>query len=152
MTANKLVIREYPYLLWLFGVGLLSIAGEALMKSTNLPALMVAVLGLLALVLPEALTISADRETGILSLRYGLFFNRSEKHIPIDQISTIRRVSTKMPGHREPKYPRLAYRVEIVQKDGQIIPFRSHFSRSNITSPGQVKELCSFLNVPDRIN
>ena len=89
MNQDKLTIRDFPFSLWLMGIVLLGMTAFLLTKSALPTAGITGFLGLLALLLPTALTVSADKSARILTQRYGLIIPRSVKHFPFDEINTI---------------------------------------------------------------
>jgi hypothetical protein len=151
VNQGKLVIRDFPLIMWAIGLGLLAMAAYIFSQNPPeaailLPAI-VAVLGLLALLLPSALTITADKTTHTLTLRYGLILPRSAKTIPFDEIQTIRLVSSVSRFQRS--QTSVTYRLELAKKDGSNIPFRSYYSSGFLLKKRQAEKLRAFIGLEE---
>jgi hypothetical protein len=152
MEQDKLTIRDFPLGLWFTGVVLLGFTAYLVTKSSLPTAGITGFLGLLALLLPAALTISADRSTRTLTLHYGLVIPRSVKKIPFDEIDTIwvNSNSTHDPDH--PSQRNTSYRLELVKKDGTNIPFRSYFSGDFLLKQHRAEKLRAFIGLAESID
>lgn len=147
MNPDKLTIRDFPLGLWLTGLGLLGFTAYLVTKSALPTAGITGILGLLALLLPSALTISADRSTRTLTLRYGLLIPRLVKQIPFDQIDTIWVSSSSAQDHDHPSRRDTSYRLELVKKDGTNIPFRAYYSGDFFLKQHRVEKLRAFIGL-----
>src|SRR6266496_300773 len=82
-------------------------------------------LSLMMILFSSNLTITADKSTRILYLRYSFLLFRRTKDIPFDDIADIQSqesVNTRKASTR-------GYRLVAVFKDRTILPFRSYFTR-----------------------
>jgi hypothetical protein len=152
MNPDKLTIRDFPLGLWLTGLGLLGLTAYLVTKSALPTAGVTGILGLLALLLPSALTISADRSARTLTLRYGLLIPRSVKQIPFDEINTIRVDSSTTRDHGSPTRRSTTYRLEIVKKDGTIFPFRAFYSGDFILKQRRAEKLRAFIGLAGAVD
>ncbi|MGC1375773.1 MAG: hypothetical protein WA821_06110 [Anaerolineales bacterium] len=80
----------------------------------------------LAMVLFSAnLTITADKSTRVLQLRYGYLLFHRTANIPFDDIADIQ----SQAGVNERRAETRGYRLVAVLKNGTVVPFRSYFTR-----------------------
>jgi hypothetical protein len=152
MGQDKLTIRDFPLALWLTGLGLLGLTVYLVNKSALPTAGITGFLGLLALMLPAALTISADQSTRTLTLRYGLLIPRSVKKIPFDEIETIWVNSNTTRDHDHPTRRNTSYRLELVKKDGTNLPFRSYFSGDFLLKQRRAEKLRAFIGLAGAVD
>lgn len=83
-----------------------------------------AAFGVAFLLFSSVLTIIADRTTGTLQLEYRMALRRTCKQVPYAKIAGINVERAANPKRG------FTYRLTVLQKDGQIIPFRSSSSTS----------------------
>ncbi len=148
---SQLVIREYPFGLWIAG---LILAGSGAYFYTKTPGqwIVVAVLagvGLILLLTATVLTITADRTNGMLTLRYrSLLFLGSKKEIPLSEIAAVQ-VEMSQSGSRSSRGGSSgpSYRIVVVRKDGQVVPFRSYYSGGASGKQKKAAQLRAFLGV-----
>ena len=88
------------------------------------PWLFVAI-SLLMVLFSANLTITADKSTRILQLRYSYLLFHQTKKIPFDDIADIQ----SQEGVNTRKAETRGYRLVAVLKDGRLLPFRSYFTR-----------------------
>jgi hypothetical protein len=77
------------------------------------------------------LTVTADKSTRTLNLRYGTLL-RSTKTIVFDDIADIQ----VQKGVYTSSASRTSYRLVVVLKDGRLVPFRNYFSKDNYKYKG----------------
>jgi hypothetical protein len=152
MRQDKLVIHDIPLGLWLAGIALLDIAAYLVSESAYPTAAITGFLGLMTLLLPAALTISADQNTRRLTLRYGLLVPRSVKHISFDEIDAIRVNSTTTHSHDHPTRRNSSYRLELVKKDGAALPFRIYYSEDFFLKQRCAAKLRSFIGLAETVD
>ncbi|MGB8984639.1 MAG: hypothetical protein WCC12_22420, partial [Anaerolineales bacterium] len=84
-------------------------------------------LGLIIILLPWGLTITASRQTRTLRLDYwSLYFLRRSRELSFDELAAVR-VDSMRSGARSGQQTR-SYRIEAVLKDNSIVPFRKYYS------------------------
>ncbi len=152
MSQDKLTFRDYPVAPWLIGIVLLGFTIFLLTKSAFITAAITGVLGLLALFLPAALTVNADRATRTLTLRYGLIIPRSVKQIPFDEIDTIRVDSSTHRDHDHLNRQSTTYRLELVKKDGTTLPFRAYYSGDFLFKQHRAEKLRAFIGLAETVD
>ncbi len=147
---QELKLTERPIMVWILGVAGIAWGGYAFV--TTLPAInfngiFAAVLGLAFLVFAYALTVTADKGTGMLTLDYRSPLHHSVKEIPISQIQTIRvdsSTSRNSKGGRS-----TTYRVEAILKNNEKVPFRSYHSGNFNRYQKWAEQLRAFLGLGD---
>ncbi len=140
----------FPFVAWFVGVLFL---GGAVFNYTkegfSMGTLVAGVTGLVCLFLPGILFITADRTDRILSIELlSLTLIGSTKKIRFEEIAALRlekqRFSRKRSTNRKKLY---AYRIVIVRKDGEIIPFRAAFeSGTGEKQKDMVQQLSAFID------
>ena len=146
-TNSRLIIREYPFGLWLMGLGLGAIGAYFFVKTPGqwlIPAVLV-VIGLVVFLIATTLTISADRTTWSLTLRYrNNLFLGSKEEIPLLEIASVQMEMSRS-SNRSSSGP--SYRIVVVRKDGQVIPFRPYYSSGVAGKQKKAGQLRTFLGV-----
>lgn len=155
MESERLTFRDFPFGQWVTGLGVIAASGFFLTRSVSSASYMgylLGVVGLLLLFLPTALTITADKATRTLTLRYGLFIPRSVKVMSFDEIKTIHvdaqtsRRHTKRGGSSR----RItSYRLQVVKKDDTIVPFRGYYSDEFVLKDLRAKKLRAFIGLEE---
>jgi hypothetical protein len=155
MESERLTFRDFPFGQWTTGLGTIAAAVFFFTRgvgSANYMALLLAIVGLLLLFLPTALTITADKSTGTFTLRYGLFIPRSVKVIPFTEIKTIHvdaqtsRRHTKQGGNSRRV---TSYCLQVVKKDGTTVPFRGYYSDEFVLKDLRAKKLRAFIGLEE---
>jgi hypothetical protein len=147
---QELKLRDYPIIGWLVGIGGIGWGGFTFINTLpafNLNAALVAVGGLFFLIFSYALTVTADKMTGKLTLDYRSIFHHSQKEIPLSQIRTIRVDSSRTRSRKGGTST--TYRVEAVLTNGEVVPFRSYHTGNLFKHQKWANELRSFLNVSE---
>ncbi len=146
MKEDKLVIRDIPVAWWLLGIGLLGLTAYLYLQADLNTSKITGMLGVIALVLPTPLTITADRETHLLTLRYGMLIQRSIKRIPFHEIRTIQVDSQRTrSGSRSDR--QTSYRMELIKKDGTAVPFHAYYSSGSGLKNRRAGELRAFIGL-----
>ncbi len=146
-NQDNIKLNDIPFGSWLIGLFFLG-AGIYFFNFQGLSfnAILLGGIGLICLLLMRGLTITADRNTRILQLQYwSLYFWRTTKEIPFDEIQTIRIDSTRGSGHKSRHNP--TFRIEVVRKDGNNIPFRSYYSGGSFSKQKVVDQLRAFMGL-----
>jgi hypothetical protein len=127
-NQDSITFRDIPVGTWLFG--LISLGGAIYffsLQGFSGTTILLAGIGLVCLILPWGLTITADRNTRILRLHYwALYLLRKTREISFDEIATIR-VDSMTSMERRGQRTR-SFRIEVVCKDNSTIPFRKYYS------------------------
>jgi len=121
---SQLVIRDVPIFQWVLGI-LFTGLGTLVINQGGPQVFggIFAAIGAGFLLISSVLTITADRMTRTLKLDHRSALRRTLKQVPFDEIVGInveRRVSGGKGG--------FTYRLTLLRKDGQVIPFRSSSS------------------------
>lgn len=145
---QELKLREYPIFGWLFGliafgygVFIFVTGGTAFITHT----LVAAGVGLLSFILSYILTVTADKQTGMLTLDYRSVFHHSVKEIPINQIQSIFVSSTTSRSSKGGRST--TYCVEAILKSGERVPFRAYSSSGSYKKQKWADQLRSFLDL-----
>ncbi len=141
---GELVIRDVPIFQWVFGI-LCAGVGTLIIDQGGPPVLggIFAAVGVGFLLFSSVLTITADRVTRTLKLDCRSAFRHTLTQVPFDQIDGInveRRVAPKRG---------FTYRLTLLRKDGQVIPFRSSSSSGWKVKERRASQLREFLGIQD---
>ncbi len=138
-----LTFREYPLVSWIIGLGL--IGSGVFFYFQNQGALFFSLIeigiGLLALLLGKVLTVTADKVGQTLTLRYRGLLPGSEKVIPLSNIAAIQLARNHDSDGSS------TYRIEVICKDNQAIPFHSYYSSGIAGKQKKIDQLRAFLEV-----
>jgi len=141
---SQLVIRDFPTLQWVLGI-LFAGVGALVISEGGPPVFggIFAAIGLGFLLFSSVLTITADRMTRTLQLNSRSALRHKWKKVPFDEVAGInveRRASPKRG---------FTYRLAVLQKDGQVIPFRSSSSSGSKKKERRARQLREFLGIQD---
>lgn len=127
MDDSQVLFRDVPVFLWVVGLGLF-VGGIYLLTFMSAPVAIgigLAVAGLLLLAFTPIVTVSVDRNAGLLVIRKLGIFNRKRQELPISKVEKVyveRHVSTDEDGTS------ITYRVVVGMEDGTQIPLRKGYS------------------------
>ncbi len=171
-STDRLVVKDYPLTLWVIGAvlivgGLLWIlgflalqpggfwpAGRELAQPGSLPHLIVSggfwpgavmfLIGAPMALLSSALTITADRLRGTLTLQYRSLVLASVKELPVTEIASVEvdRSSSTHSGRTS-----TTYRVILALASGGQVPLRSYYSSGYAAKERIARQLREFLGV-----
>ncbi len=145
-NQNDLKLNDVPISSWLIGFIFLG-AGIYLFSRAGFAVVTILFggVGLVFLLLSRGLTITADRNTRILRLHYwSLYFWQTIKEIHFDEIQTIRVNSTRSGSG---SHHSRTYRVEVVRKDGKIVPLRTTYSSGSFSKQKIADQLRAFIGL-----
>jgi hypothetical protein len=145
-SDSQLVLRDVPIALWLFGL-LFACIGIAIILEGGPPlviALILFAIGMCFLLFSSVMTVTADRITRMLQLEYRSLLSRSLKQVPFDEIGGINVERSRSGGRGGP-----TYRLTLMQKDGQVIPFRSFSSSGWKKKERQAHRLREFIGIQE---
>lgn len=152
-NQSRLKLNDVPFGSWLIGFILLG-TGVYFFRFQGfaISTILFGGVGLLFLLLSRGLTITADRNTRILRLHYwSLYFWRTTREISFDEIETVRVNSARSTnnGYRDLHTHRRSYnyRVEVVRKDGSIVPLRTTYSSGSFSKQKIANQLRAFLGL-----
>lgn len=147
---HELKLRDYPIIGWILGFIGIGWGGYLIVMNpeARVSGLFMAGGGLLFLFLGYALTATADKQTGMLTLNYRSIFLHSVREIPFSQIESIRVDSSTSQGRKRGSRS-TNYRVEVILKSGERIPFRTYFDNNFIKHQKWASSLREFLNLPE---
>jgi len=138
---NILTIREYPWGEWAFGLLMFAIAAfsaESARGDWSI-SLIAGVAGLLFILFGTFLVIQADRSGATLMIRRSSLLRRYERVIPVADISGIQLEASQGSSS--------TYRIVVVTKENEVIPFRPVYSSGKLIKEARVKKLRAFLDV-----
>jgi hypothetical protein len=140
---NILRMREYPIVLWVIG-GLMIISGMVFLVLSPqgwIAEVIDLALGLVFLLLPKALTLTADRVSQMLTLNYRGLLWSTQKEIPLQNVAGVELQSS------HDSEGSTTYRIAIIGKDDKAIPFHSYYSSGYAGKQKKVEQLRSFLGI-----
>jgi len=141
--SNRLQIRSYPIVLWIIGgifiaIGLYLLGAQ---ESIWAGAICLIIGLLLALVLGSITTILVDKDTGIFTLRNRSIFRNMVKEYFINEITSIEIEQNRSDDGGA------TYRVAIITKNGESIPFHSYYTSGYRGKERQAQKLRDFLGL-----
>jgi len=150
---SRLVLRDYPYFNWILGIFFLLLGATYipyLLKGTSVANIIIilveVVIGLLLIAWGSVVTVKADRTTQILTISSRSILRGSKKETSFAAIEAVQlEMDTTRSHSRRRGGP--TYRIVVVCKDGQTIPFYSYYSSGTRSKMKQVEKLRSFLGV-----
>ena len=149
---QKMTIKEYPFGLWLFEVVAI-IAGGLLLQRSDLPKLIPLLLiagGLAGLAFTNVLTIDADRQTRMLTLRWRSPIRHASREIPFDSLAGLRLAlvgSTRRTSNGRRTSP--SFRIEAELLDGTYVPFRQYGTGGFFAKQRRIEALCRHIGLPE---
>jgi hypothetical protein len=146
-NQDSLKLNDIPFGSWLLGFGSLG-AGIYFfsLQGFSFNTILFGGIGLVLLLVMRGLTITADRNTRTLQLHYwSLYFLQQTREIPFDEIATIR-VNSSLSMESRGRQSR-TYRVEVVRKDGSVVPFRTAYSSGSSGKQKIADQLRAFIGL-----
>jgi len=170
--ADQLIIRDYPVALWVIGailtaggllweLAFLALqpggfwpAGSGLARPGSVfdmivaggfwPGAVMFFIGAPMALLPSALTVTADRLRGTLTLRYRSPVLTSMKEYPLAEIASVEVESSRSTSHGRSS---TTYRLTLVLASGSRVPLRSYYSSGYAEKERKALQLREFLGV-----
>ena len=140
-SSDTLTIRDYPLALWLVGIGVAaSGVWGSLLKDGLVPGILIALGGALMVLLPTILTVTADRQRAILTVRHRSLIRSSVKEYPFRDI-------TGVEVDRQMSQSSASYRMVLVLASGARAPLRSYYSGGYRNKENKARQLREFLGV-----
>lgn len=130
MYDRKRIIRDVPYMMWVFGLGVIGVGIYGFITNflPMIPRLIVIGVGLSMFLLPSILNVYVDRSRRILSIERKKILGGKEVEVQIDKIERIfvdRRVRRDSDGDRS-----TSYQVILILDTGERVPLRNSYSSS----------------------
>ena len=138
---NTLTIREYPLGEWGFGILMFAIAGFTAVGARGdwSISLIAGGAGVLFILFATILVVQADRVNGTLTIRRISVLRRYVREIPIAAIAALQLEASSGSSS--------TYRIVVITKDNETIPFRSAYSSGTVSKEAKAKKLREFLGV-----
>lgn len=154
-TQNtRLVLRDLPIIGWIFGVAFLVIAATNLLIGSMAAGTAVlvirgvlALVGLVIILLSSVLTVTADRSMQTLTIRHRSLLKESSREILFSQIEAIEMEMSHNRNRSSSRSSGPTYRIVVVLKDGEVVPFRSYYSNGSMDKTNKIKRLREFIGV-----
>ena len=143
-TPSHIQIRDYPIIIWIVG-GIFIAIGIWMMidqQSVWIGTLFFLIGALLALLMANITTITADKEAGTLEIRNRSIIRNVVKEYALNEITSV-----DVEQNRDSDGS--TYRVSILTSSGESIPFHSYYTSGFARKEQQAKRLRDFLNLPD---
>lgn len=159
-SSDRLMIRDVPYDLWIFEACVCVAAILALIFTPIPPFIPVVMLigSMLGFVFTTTLTVTGEKQNGLLKLAYQSPARTTAKELPMEQIAGVR---VAVSGHasrnqrtsgftlyRSRRNGTPMYSVVADMKDGTIVPFRNNGSSKFQPMLQMAEEVCVFLGLP----
>jgi hypothetical protein len=125
--GSAFVLRDVPVFLWIFGLIFMGV-GILIIYEGGPPAIIALImiaLGLGILLFTSVLTITADRAIRMLELDSRSIVRHTVIQVPFDEIIGINLERSISRGRGGSSF---VYRLALLRKDGQVVPFRSYSS------------------------
>lgn len=147
--SNQLVIRELPLFQWLFSLILFATCIFIYQsKPDQLTApIVTGIIGLLILVSSPILVVTADRSSGMLTIRRVGLLQRFKREIPVSNILAIQLEHSLSSSDSSSSRRTSVYRIVVVTKTQEVVPFRNSYSSGQWTKETKAKKLREFLGV-----
>ena len=139
---NSLTIREYPLGEWGFGLLMLVVAGFMVVGASGdwSITLIAGAAGVLFILFGTILVVQVDRVSGTLTIRRtALLRRRYVREIPISNIAVLQLEASQGSSS--------SYRIVVITKDNETIPFRTSYSSGMSTKENKAKKLRDFMGV-----
>jgi hypothetical protein len=139
MTASsneQVVFRDYPLLLWLFGVAFIVPAPIGITERLTV-FLVLALVGIGMIAVATILTVTVDHGRGMLHLHYRSLVRGSTKAYPLSEIGFVN-VAQDREGER-------MYRLELILRSGEAVPLRGSYEGGKRRLERQAQRLRSVL-------
>ena len=146
-NANQFSFRDYPTLPVIFGLASIGAGVYFYLRNPatwTMPAVTLGV-GLLMFLLASVLDVHADRITRTLSISRRGLVQRYQREIPFDEIAAIQ-IGASYSADDDGSTS-TTYRVEIVLKDGSIVPLRKSYSSGRSSKEKRAQRLREFIGV-----
>ena len=160
LASDRLVIRDVPYDLWIFEACVCVTAILALIFTPIPPFIPVVMLlgSMLGFIFTTTLTVTGEKQNGLLKLAYRSPARTTAKELPIDQIAGVRvtvsgyasrnQRTSGFTLYRSRRNGTPMYSVVADMKDGTIVPFRNNGSSKFQPMLQMAEEVCVFLGLP----
>jgi hypothetical protein len=147
---DRLVIRQYPFMLWIFGLALL--CGSAYLYLQTPAWWYYAAVGigvfLLIVLFSSVLTVTADRNTRTLTLMHSGLVVHTRREIPVGDITMIQVESSRSQHYSGTRRSsNTTYRIVVITKDNETIPFTTSYDSARASKEVKAKQLREFLGV-----
>jgi hypothetical protein len=143
---NTLTIREFPFVECIVGLILLSVSAFTALaaKGDWTFTIILGLVGLLFFALAANLVVTADRTTGMLTIRRTSIFRRYVREIPISDIAAVQLETSYSQSSRRSS---TTYRIVVITKENETVPFRTSYSSGTFAKEAKAKKLREFLGV-----
>lgn len=159
-SSDRLMIRDVPYDLWIFEACVCAAAVLALIFTPVPPFIPVVMLlgSVLGFVFTATLTVTGEKQNGLLKLAYQSPARTTVKELPTHQIAGVRvtvsgyasrqQHTSGFTLYRSRRKGTPLYSVVADMKDGTIVSFRNNGSSKFQPMLHMAEEVCAFLGLP----
>ncbi len=149
--SDRLVLKEYPIALWIFGGGFLIAGVWALIQIESWVAgLFMLGFGLLfGVLLPAINTVTVDPPRGSLTIQNQWLYRRKVQEYALREIASIdieRSFSSSSSGGRRRSNP--TYRIVLVMESGEKVPLQGYYSSGYKSKEKKARQLSEAIGVP----
>jgi hypothetical protein len=140
MNDEHVIVRDVPYLVWLFGLGFMGLGGYLFLMQTA-PLFVIGILSLIGLLLVlfvPIITVSIDRARGLLVIQNTGIFRRKRREL---LASGVARVKVERKVRADSDGISTTYRVVVMMQDGEEIPLRQSSSSGYLRKAAQADRL-----------
>jgi hypothetical protein len=150
---SRLVFRDYPLFNWVVGVFFLALGASYipyLLKGTSAASTIITIvelgIGLFLILTGSIVAVKADRTTQVLTIGSRSILSGSNKEILFANIDAVQ-LEMSSTRSRSSRRSDPTYRIVVICKDGQTIPFHSYYSSGTGSKMKEVEKLRAFLGV-----
>ena len=150
-SSDRLVIRDYPILMWVIGAGFM-LAGLFVAPRPGgiiFGAVAFLIGAVLALYLASITTITGDKMLGTLAIRQRSLLRSQVKEVPLHDIASIKLDTTRTHHHHSGHSS--SFRLKLVTTSGEKIPLEGTYTSGLLAFLGNEKKaqkLREFLGLP----
>lgn len=147
-NQTEITFNDIPYIPWFAGVLFFGAAVYGFMtQGFSAGTIVAGVTGLACLLLPGMLFITANRAERVLTIEtLSLSMISSSKKFRFEEIAALRLHKKRAKSVDTGRKKLFSYRIEIVRKDGGIVPFRGAFNSGDAEKQRKmVQELSEFV-------
>lgn len=142
---SQLTVQERPYLIWFFGLVFTGMGLVFMFSKTGTAALgyIFFAIGSLILAFTPQVTVTIDKNTGIVTLHNRSLIRSSFREIYLNEISSVELESSRSSRGGS------TYRIAFALKDGSSIPMVGYYSSGHVEKDAKVRMLRKFIGISE---
>jgi hypothetical protein len=148
--SSRLVIREYPFFLWLFGLAFI-VPGIWIISRPDgmLTGVILLVVGVLfGLVLAAVRTITIDRGRMTLTAQHRNLVRNKVREVNLGEVANVVVETSRSHTRSHSGSRSTTYRIVVLKTDGTTLPLQEEYSSGYSSKARKAKQMCQFLGLP----